>query len=61
MFRTQQTMKQTEMIPDQVPSFFRGGGQAERRQGFFLVTNAADMLESRQHFRGAFRQRRQRF
>lgn len=54
-------MKQTEMIPDQVPSFFRGGGQAERRQGFFLVTNAADMLESRQHFRGAFRQRRQRF
>jgi hypothetical protein len=47
------------MILNQLPSFFGGGGQTKRVDGFFAVAHAADMFQSRQHFRGAFRQRRQ--
>jgi hypothetical protein len=47
------------MILDQLPSFFGGCGQTKRVDGFFAVTHAADVFQSRQHFRGALRQGRQ--
>jgi hypothetical protein len=47
------------MILDQLPSFFGGCGQAEGMNGFFAVAHAANVLQSRQHFRGALGQWRQ--
>jgi len=44
-----------------LPSFFGGGGQSERVNGFFIVAHPADALQPRQHFRGALRQWRQGF
>jgi len=44
-----------------LPSFFGGGGQSERVNGFFIVAHPANALQPRQHFRGALRQWRQGF
>jgi hypothetical protein len=47
------------MILNQLPSFFGGCCQTERVNGFFIITHSVNVFQSREHFRGALRQRRQ--
>jgi hypothetical protein len=47
------------MILNQFPSFFGGCGQTKRMDRFFVIAQSTDVLQPREHFRGALGQRGQ--